>query len=307
MDRSPPAERGTPLWAWALGCAGVVALGAVVTGGVGVYAWLTMHSEVYEQAEQAVARSPEVAARVGDGPEVTNWYPRGQTQLTQGGGTAIYTFAVRGSKGTEDVQVLSIKETTGWAVQDLQVPDGAGWVSLLPPTTAPSISLSQASSPTGAAPVPADPALARSLTDAGHSLYDEGQYAAAVAKLDAAIEADPRFSDAWHWRGRSRAQLHDDLGAGADLTQAVELDPANAGAWESLAWVHAHAGQDDRALDDLNHLLALRPGDPKALNDRANAWFRTGNMAAAETDANASCAAGLSLGCTTLDRIRAGR
>ncbi|MDP2313799.1 MAG: tetratricopeptide repeat protein [Pseudomonadota bacterium] len=135
--------------------------------------------------------------------------------------------------------------------------------------------------------------------------YGAGNHAVAVDAYTDVLEADPAQGEAWLGRGRSYAQLDRlDLAEG-DLRRATQLDPTRVEGWESLAWVLARNGRDAEAVTALDRLVALDPVNAKAIRDRANARYRSGDVGGAVFDAKRACSMGLAEGCALEEKIRA--
>ncbi len=76
-----------------------------------------------------------------------------------------------------------------------------------------------------------DPGIVGAWIDLGAIRFEEGDLAAAGAAFDRAVELDPQLAKAWHHRAVFRFQGGDHRGAIADASAAIELDPAS---YESL-------------------------------------------------------------------------
>lgn len=290
---------------------GGVALVGLLTVGVmgglwGANVLLTRQSEPYRRSLGAVIADPYVVAVVGGEPVIDEWIPHGEIVETEGGGTATFDMDVAGPDRSIHVGVTSFRRDDAWSVARIEVYDADGPVSVA--EYAAGLGLAVADAGGSAGGTGSSKTRASLLVNQGREAYNAGKDAEAIEAFDLALEVDAANSEAWHWRGRTRVRGADYVGAVTDLSKAVEVDPKNAAAWEGLAWVRLHEGQDHDAIAALDQFLALRPGDGKALNDRANARYRTGDAARARMDAQASCEAGYPAGCTSVERFkRAGR
>lgn len=141
-----------------------------------------------------------------------------------------------------------------------------------------------------------------SLAEARAS-YAAGDYTRAVDAFGEVLEVDPTSAEARLGRGRSYARLERLDLAEQDLRQSTRDDPTDRAGWESLAWVLTQNGRDAEAVDALDRLVKLDEADPKPLRDRANARYRTGDIAGAREDARRACTLGLSEGCTLEEKI----
>ncbi|MES2644332.1 MAG: tetratricopeptide repeat protein [Myxococcota bacterium] len=133
--------------------------------------------------------------------------------------------------------------------------------------------------------------------------YLAGDHTRAVDAFSAVLEVDPSSAEARLGRGRSYARLERLDLAEQDLRQSTREDPTNREGWESLAWVLTQSGRDTEAVDALDRLVALDGENPKPLRDRANARYRTGDIAGAREDARRACTLGLADGCTLEEKI----
>ena len=117
------------------------------------------------------------------------------------------------------------------------------------------------------------------------------------------LTGDPANTEALLARGRAYAHTDQLALAESDLRELVRLKGEDKEGWESLAWVLGRQGNDAEAEDALDHVLKLDPENAKALRDRANARFRTGDSAGAREDADRACKLGLADGCTLSERL----
>ena len=88
---------------------------------------------------------------------------------------------------------------------------------------------------------------------------------------EAAIDLDPKSSDAWMVRGRIMRRLGDNRQALADLHRALAYDPRNGHVMQELAETYLAVNQPQRALSNLQGLLDQYPAgdEPPQLLDTA--------------------------------------
>jgi hypothetical protein len=104
---------------------------------------------------------------------------------------------------------------------------------------------------------------AKAHYEQGLRLYDSQQDSLALKEFNAAIQANPRYAEAWGQLGLLYATRSGELDKAKEaLTRAVALDSLNASYWTNLG--NAHFGLDEKkdALASWQKALALRPDDP---------------------------------------------
>ncbi len=136
-----------------------------------------------------------------------------------------------------------------------------------------------------------------------HAAYASGDDGRAVDAYGDVLDVNPASNEARLGRGRSYARLERYDLAEQDLRRVATDEPANREALDSLAWVLARDGRDTEALVVLNHLVELDEADAGALRDRADARYRTGDLAGARDDARRACTLGLAEGCALEEKM----
>lgn len=139
--------------------------------------------------------------------------------------------------------------------------------------------------------------------------------------LNAAIEANPKNTDAWRERAGARLEKGDIDGAVADLQEVLELDPTNVqiaqatvqklveldraddavellsktiqaspseGLYRLRAILYRMLDKEDEAFADLNKALAMQPKDPLALLQRAEIALGRNDVKSAKQDLKAA-------------------
>ncbi len=267
----------------------------MLLGGLG---WATMrvvnlrNTAAYSVSVEFLKKNPAVRKEVGDDAVINPLVWGEVDSRLDGSGSATLTHLITSSKGPRLVTVELQKQADVWAPVGAS---GLGDVS----TTA--VFTVDAGPPV--AQEAHDPAKSIEAVARGDEAYASNDFVAALAEYDKAVDLDPNNPAAWLGRGKAYGRRGDTDRAGSDLEQAVELAPSNADAWEALAWARLHSGQDAQALDALNHLLAVRPGDARALGMRADANSKLGHLPEARADADAACKAGDSFACNLQQQL----
>lgn len=106
---------------------------------------------------------------------------------------------------------------------------------------------------------PTEPPVAHALAV---GLAQAGDVAAAVAVLDAIVEARPDDPGLWDALGRARAGAGDVDGGIAALREAVRRDPTRARTWYNLGMLLDSSGRVDPALDAWKRAAKADPTDP---------------------------------------------
>ena len=134
--------------------------------------------------------------------------------------------------------------------------------------------------PRAARPVSDLTALSIFHSNRGTELLATGHLAAAVARLELAVELDPELAAAWVNLGVARRRSGDLAGAEVAYRRALELDPQHPGARDNLVdLLHRH-GRREEALT-----LETEPEqvDPLAALSRAAARLEQGELEAARS------------------------
>ena len=86
-----------------------------------------------------------------------------------------------------------------------------------------------------------------------------GQAKQAIVHLDAVIEAEPSFSEAWNKRGDAWLRLDDLDRALADYEVALKLNPYHYGVMQSCASIWMERSQARKAYNYLSQAIAINP------------------------------------------------
>jgi|SRR5437016_1065089 len=115
---------------------------------------------------------------------------------------------------------------------------------------------------------------AKAFVAEGLSAEKRGDHAAAVAHYTRAIEADPKYADAYFERGYSNVQLRRSADAPGnsrdyedrailDYSEAISLDPMRGDAYYNRAMLHSSRALYREAAEDLLSAVKLKPKDPE--------------------------------------------
>jgi len=89
----------------------------------------------------------------------------------------------------------------------------------------------------------------------------DGYYTLAIKYFNRAIAAKPEMADPYYWRGISKLQLEDYIGAEVDFTQALERRPYMPSAYKARGFARLHLKRDSLALEDFDKGLEHNPTD----------------------------------------------
>jgi tetratricopeptide (TPR) repeat protein len=113
---------------------------------------------------------------------------------------------------------------------------------------------------------------------------DLGDYQAAIADYDRAIELNPNFV-AYCNRGAVKSDLGDYQGAIADYDEAIELEPSGCGfVYSKRGNAKSSLGDYQGAIADCDRAIELAPDDADNYFNRGNVKSRVGDYQAAITD-----------------------
>ncbi|NDJ75724.1 MAG: tetratricopeptide repeat protein [Chloroflexi bacterium] len=97
---------------------------------------------------------------------------------------------------------------------------------------------------------------------------ENGDFDAALARLNAGIQTNPEQAQLWHWRGTVRCLLGDMAGGVADLDEACVIDPNTPDPFYDRAEVNVRLGRLEDAISDYNHIANLDPNNPRPFSLR---------------------------------------
>jgi lipoprotein NlpI len=120
----------------------------------------------------------------------------------------------------------------------------------------------------------------------GVNKYRSGDYSAAMADFNKAIEIYPKFEEAYAGRGLTELALRDFNGAKEDFDKAIQLNPQFAGGYFGRGQMKAHDSDYESAIADFDKALQLNPNYPEVYDARGLAEFDNKNFQAALNDLN---------------------
>jgi tetratricopeptide (TPR) repeat protein len=139
--------------------------------------------------------------------------------------------------------------------------------------------------------IQADPNYAEYRFDRGNLLRRMNRPHEALAAYEAALALSPPFPEVYYNRGDSRLELGDTEGAAADFGYVLELDPDYVDAYLNRAGLRLAAGDLTGAAQDAADGLRLAPGNAHLLCVRGQLELADGDPAAAERTVAAALAA----------------
>lgn len=249
-------------------------------------------TQAYEVSVEFLKKNPAVRQQVGEDATINPLVWGTVDSRVDGTGSATLTHLITSSEGARLLTVELTKSQDVWSAVGASGVVGGGDEAFTV----------DAGPPVGL--LPHDPAKSIEAVTRADEQYAKGDFVAAIAEYDQAVDLDPYNPAAWFGRGRAYGRRGDTDRAVSDLEEAVKLAPSNAAAWEALGWARLHSGNDAGALDALNRLLTLRPGDPRALGMRADANSKLGHADEAKADADAACKGGDAFACNLQQQLR---
>ncbi|MCU7723849.1 tetratricopeptide repeat protein [Actinoplanes sp. KI2] len=139
--------------------------------------------------------------------------------------------------------------------------------------------------------IEADPNYAEYRFDRGNLLRRMGRPLEALADYETALTLSPPFPEVYYNRGDTRLELGDADGAAADFGYVLELDPDYVDAYLNRAGLRLAAGDLTGAAEDTAAGLRIAPGNAHLLCVRGQLELSDGDPAAAERTLSAALAA----------------
>lgn len=96
-----------------------------------------------------------------------------------------------------------------------------------------------------------------------------GDWQKAIEFMDLAIDKDPQYALAYHYRGQLNLYIGNRGDAMEDLNRAIELDPEFEESYFIRASIFIGAGNDYDAMTDYNKIIELNPKNGRAYECRA--------------------------------------
>jgi tetratricopeptide (TPR) repeat protein len=104
----------------------------------------------------------------------------------------------------------------------------------------------------------------------GKESFDRWDWDAAIISFSKAVRLNPKYAEAYLYRGLSRLGKGGDLDrAMSDLTKTIELDPGNIDAYEQRAFYYAVQEKYELAIKDYDKVVELAPNKPSSYVSRA--------------------------------------
>ena len=95
----------------------------------------------------------------------------------------------------------------------------------------------------------------------GQFARQQGNWAAALANFDLALDRNSSFAEAWYYRGMANRDAGNFSQALADYTAAVNADPAYPAAFYARGGVYRRLEDYDEAIRDYDRAIDLEPDD----------------------------------------------
>jgi tetratricopeptide (TPR) repeat protein len=120
----------------------------------------------------------------------------------------------------------------------------------------------------------------------GIFLVQDGEPRKALPHLDRAIQLNPKYAEAYAFRGRAWGDLRQLARGLADCNTAIRLDPQLARAYSHRGEIFRQAKQLKQALLDYNRAVQLDPKDAQIVNERGVTRFEMQDISGALRDYN---------------------
>lgn len=138
----------------------------------------------------------------------------------------------------------------------------------------------------------------------GYRLHRQKSYKEAFVELNKAIEIDPKYAEAYYWRGRTLVNLGQMEQGVDDFKAAVKFKPDYAEAHDNLGWLASKRGDVDEGIAHLTKSIELKPENAWAFYNRSRLFFSKGDVASAMRDAEKACSLGYQDGCKAYETYK---
>jgi tetratricopeptide (TPR) repeat protein len=128
---------------------------------------------------------------------------------------------------------------------------------------------------------PQNEAVLRQLVDL---LVEQGELAAAISRVDAALARTPNAASLHDLRGRTLFAAGRVPEALAEFERALEIDPSYGPAWGGLATLVAAGGQKAEAVELFRRAVAAEPSDSESRYNAAQLLIQLERWSEAETE-----------------------
>ncbi len=118
-----------------------------------------------------------------------------------------------------------------------------------------------------------DPADARAHYELGNALYDARRHLEAIAAYSRAIDADPKFADAYTNRGLAHRQLNNLALAVENYETSLSLQPDDSATLRNMIIALRAGAMPEPALEYLARLVEAHPEGTQARSDLADSLF----------------------------------
>jgi tetratricopeptide (TPR) repeat protein len=135
-----------------------------------------------------------------------------------------------------------------------------------------------------------NPKASQALFDRGNAYYAMSNYQQAVADYSQVLQINSRFVDALLARGNAYYGLGDTQAALNDYQQVIALDKNNADAYNNRGRISMEQGKLQAAIADFNQSIQLNPKFAGAYNNRGNARRLLGDLHEVVADFNRALA-----------------
>ncbi len=129
-----------------------------------------------------------------------------------------------------------------------------------------------------------DTAKAEAAKREGDRLAKTGDFTAAIASYDQAIQVDSKSTAAYKARAAAYRRLHQPERAIQDYDEAIRLDPEDAEIYFERAGAHATLQQFDAAIQDYDTAIEKKPDYANAYAARSGAKAQAGDQDGARAD-----------------------
>ena len=113
--------------------------------------------------------------------------------------------------------------------------------------------------PSSALPAPKQDSVARALVTEGFDFKRQGKFAEAAASFEAAIRAEPGYSDSYHGLAQTQREMGHPAEALANHDRAIELDPKRHSLYWERGVTHQRLRDYDAAIQDFEACLERNP------------------------------------------------
>lgn len=136
--------------------------------------------------------------------------------------------------------------------------------------------------------IEADPKYSRAYVYKGYALNEKSLYDNAIEQYDKALQIDPRYTFAFYKRGQAYSNKDDYEKAAADYSKALLIDPTYNDARGARGYANLYLGKLDKAMSDIEASVKATPKDSWSLAVRGMVHMAQGDMDKAVTDLNSA-------------------